>query len=613
MVLLAIACAIVTATSFALGTLLLSWTNTPLPLRSGDRCVVAVWLGLIVLCATLLGLSLVVRLSHPGLWLVWVPSLVGLFMMRATRQACAVPSRATTLGIALLIAAVATVAASPVTYYDTGFYHFGAIEWLTRFGAIRGLALLQSRFGFPASWLALAAPFNIGPLETHLSALPGAVAFILALLHLAIATARIVTRTGRPADVFVTVAFLLALPIIVRSRMVVSPSPDLPIIILAIVVGWLMLMLFEARGLDAAHDGRGWAIPLALSAGAMTIKTSAAALLIITLIAYLRYARRRAAGLICAASLVAPTAAFGIITSGCPLYPAPLLCVQRGWSAGTENARHVSEVIQLWARWSGPTPPDATAWNWVRPWSRVNPEFVSLLAYSIGGAIILSGLARSLPLPGAAWLSSLAGLGIVLTGYNAPDLRFAIGYLSILPAAFAAAVAGRVPARPGGAYLLGGAFLCGSFGHLHFAYPLLFPAFVVTSWVRTRPHQPATHLRERAPRRTALPAVLVALSIAALATQGAFNTWLRNTIRRDASGARGTGFALLLPPGLPVPVETELMHHRMNDVDYVSPRFGNQCWAAALPCTPSEDMLPLRLRAPASGLRGGFVRATATP
>lgn len=55
---------------------------------------------------------------------------------------------------------IANLTTQRVTWYDVGLYHFGSIRWLAEHGAVPGLALINSKFGFTSSWFALAAPFN---------------------------------------------------------------------------------------------------------------------------------------------------------------------------------------------------------------------------------------------------------------------------------------------------------------------------------------------------------------------------------------------------------------------------------------------------------------------
>jgi hypothetical protein len=68
------------------------------------------------------------------------------------------------------------------------------------------------------------------------------------------------------------------------------------------------------------------------------------------------------------------------------------------------------------------------------------------------------------------------------------------------------------------------------------------------------------------------------------------------------------GSVVLRPPPLPTLVASELIHHRVNDVGYVSPPAGSaQCWAV-IPCTWWPVPPSLHLLDPKHGIGGGLAR-----
>ncbi|HEY9614847.1 LIC_10190 family membrane protein, partial [Allocoleopsis sp.] len=163
--------------------------------RIGDRLIIAVWLGVVILSVSLLAVSLVLPLSPLVGALVAITMAAIALSLQCTRAEIrtlrSVLSAKWIFGFITLEAIVAASASQKITFFDTGLYHFQVIRWLSRFGAVPGLALIHNRFGFTSSWFALAAPFNAGIFEARTAALTSGFAFLLASLHFLICLTRI--------------------------------------------------------------------------------------------------------------------------------------------------------------------------------------------------------------------------------------------------------------------------------------------------------------------------------------------------------------------------------------------------------------------------------------
>lgn len=151
---------------FLIGTAILHGVKADCFTRIGDRFIVSVWLGVVILSVSLLAVSLILPLSSFVGIVVTVSLAAVALRSRSTRTeivaVLSVLSAKEIFGFISLELGVAAYTSQTITYYDTGLYHFQAIRWLSRFGAVPGLALIHSRFGFTSSWFALAAPFNAG-------------------------------------------------------------------------------------------------------------------------------------------------------------------------------------------------------------------------------------------------------------------------------------------------------------------------------------------------------------------------------------------------------------------------------------------------------------------
>jgi len=312
--------------------------------RPADGALVATWIGTLLLALVWLAVSLIQPL---------VPIVTVTLAVLLVAGALLLPSVRTTLlhlvtglspwsvvGMLALLLGVAFLCTQTVTFFDTGLYHAGLIEWLSRFGSVPGLALIEYRFGFTSSWFALAAVFNQGPLHGRIDALPGGYALWLASVHLSVSLHRLMRAQAALADWLVAIAYLMLLAWAARVGITVSPSPDVPVMVMCVTVAWAMLVIGTGHVRDVTRFGPE-AVPVLLSALAFALKPTVVPLLVVSLVFY---ALRRGVGgrliVLCGlvAVLVLPVLATSLVTTGCPLFPSPILCSSLPWSVGSAAA-----------------------------------------------------------------------------------------------------------------------------------------------------------------------------------------------------------------------------------------------------------------------------------
>lgn len=357
------------AVTFPVGLAILRLMDAQCFERSGERFVISVWLGTVLLADGLLAVSLFQPLSLATGGLLAAVLVGAALVVKRVRSEIRTAVQALylkmspiwSLGFIALLATVAYVATSGVNLYDAHLYHFQVIQWLSQVGVVPGLALIHNRFSFTSSWFAIAAPFNTGILETRVSALTGGFALLLITLQVFISFTHLLESPKRSQDWFVVAAAFIYLPFLMHSTLVVSPSPDLPAIALIVLVAWTMLVTGGSPGEPGLIILSPRLIPVLLAAGAMAIKLSAAVLLPIAVLFYALEQRRLRLGSLITASLVGiililPVLSFGLIASGCPLYPSPTLCQDLPWSVGREEAKMISGIIHIWPRWGGAAP-----------------------------------------------------------------------------------------------------------------------------------------------------------------------------------------------------------------------------------------------------------------
>jgi hypothetical protein len=623
-----------------------------------DRLIVAPWLGLLVLAVALLAVSVALPLS-PLIGLLVALALVLLAQSSgADRQALGVllgglSARHYWVG-ALLTVSVAAFNSGPVTWTDTGYYHYSVIQWLAQYGSVPGVALLFSNLGFTSAWFALAAPFSPIGIAPQVSAVANGAVTLLVLGQLGWCVTRCWGRGSvRLSDRFLLLFYGLLLPFMLRlsplAEIRVSPSPDYPVAMLVGVVAWSMLVVAQRPA-----PARGGLMPLVLAAGAVSLKLTALPLLGVASGFWLfcEWSRQRfeqsvgcdsgqspqlnsgdaldrrlnpsfnqaidqplnqpfaqsfnqlinqpfnrlsagrsvLIGLIFLGVMLSPLLIASLVTSGCPLYPSAVLCLDLPWSPTPQSVATTAANTHGWTTWYGAAPAGTNPWVWtVSQWLRTSRKQqitagLLLAAILAAGYVVMVQIWRSVrPAPqisdraarsavdrhrdpgasGKLWVAFLGVSGIVFLMLTSPFFRFSLPYIALLLALLLAVVLpiGRARSAPD------------------------------LAWYRRW---------SKAHRRMSgavLAAVVLLVTVAQLKSRPA---------------------TLLLPPPLPASI---IVTKRANDILYSAPASGDVpilpntppsvhkdlCWAARLPCA-FEVPDNVQLRDAQRGIAGGFVR-----
>ncbi|XKI46581.1 hypothetical protein R6H26_04855 [Altericista sp. CCNU0014] len=572
--------------------------------RAGDRLFLAIWLGLIIFCIGLLATSIIVPLS-PLVGLVVAFSLSGVALLnRRTRldlydlkrQVSPTQSRI----LCVVMVAISAISSQEVTWNDTGLYHYGVIRWLADFGTVPGVALLFENFGFTSSWFALASPFNPAFLGDRASGFTNSFVLLLAVLQFLWSMVRIFQLRARRSDWFIIAFMGIILPLVIGfhslAQIRISPSPDFPVILLAGTIAWSYLLLSDQKPpllsstaepffsdvaidpklnlkLSAATNSKSQLdlpsaalIPLVLAAGTLTIKLIAIPLVIVTGLRFSiqqltfpgfssqqRCQRLLVGGLILSC-LISPLIIHSLITSGCPLFPSSMFCLNVSWSLPPDQLQAVMRSTQQWITWYGKPPAGANPWVWgLTQWfttDSMNQILAVLILASIGVAVYLLRIAVKKKIPDAFWIVAMALLGIGFILMKAPFFRFMCGLLGLMPA-FAIAL------------------YCGQ------SYKS-FPLNCLLKLQRGQSRQ------------------LLAWSI----TIALFFVSILTVIQ-----LRGQYSRVLIPPPLR---QAKTIQKRVNDLTYNSPGKKGLCWASPLPC--AFIVKDVTLRDPRQGIRAGFRR-----
>jgi len=374
-----------------------------------------IYVGLLVVSAILLGAALFTSLTPLVGAIAALPGIMmylrGPGSNKRLRYYCAI-----------LTCLALFISMREISFYDTALYHQQAVKWLAEHGLVRGVALVNFRFGQISSWFALAAPLDHG-LTAGRVGIIGGVPFVLAVVSGFEIVRSFLNR--RPELATWAILGLMLSVVAVVWHVDTSLSPDMIVWLLPLAI---VTILTDPNATEADRLGRA----LVVSAMACLVKlTAAPALAYCFVLLAWRFARvpedRRRLAAFATVALGALTLliAASIITSGCPLFPSPFGCTSLPWSVGADAARSIQAEIQQFARasYSGLLFPITAA---------------AALASTLLGFAVRTRYSRHVL--GISW-TGIAFLLIVA----AP--RYAVGYLLLPVAALIAAVLERLAGR----------------------------------------------------------------------------------------------------------------------------------------------------------------------
>ncbi len=538
---------------FCLGTAALNLLKLDAVKSIGDRFFIAQWVGLIITADIYLFTSLfsplipVVSISIA--LIIVILSLIPKINRQELSQLIQQFRPKQIFGIFCLILFTAIFNPRDVFWYDTGLYHYQVTQWLAKTGAVDGLAQVHSRFGFTSSWFALSAVFDHGLLETRIGSLVNGFVVLLTVGQILERIQRIIfDKRNDYISYFICFAYSVISITSAYESLDLSLSPDFPVMILTVFIGWLLLVF------GAEKEGDISLILIILSAGAIAIKLSAIPLLIISFLYVIIKKQnliRKTRKLILVSSLslllILPSILYAVKVSGCPLFPSGFMCLNLPWAYTSESANYISQIIRDFARWTGATPADANWWNWLPKW--IEREMQATIQILLSLITFLLLIRYKNQVAGYMFIFLLGFLGITFMIAQAPVWRFGLGYLTVIPA-------------------LGIALLLSKIHHK-----------IVDFCKRVKP----------ASQYLTNPILWIILLIiwSVIFRQRAIN-WL-------------------IPPPLRQP--EILLTKEVDAIKYTMPPKGDdRCWSAVIPCTPEDLENRVKLLRPEMGIAGGFAK-----
>lgn len=373
----------------------------------------AIWWGLLSLAVVVLAVHLNAPLrSARAAWLIGLVVLglgtAGLIAirrrglkLRVVRRRPMVPMY---VGISVATVYLAAAALGPVTNYDTGLYHLGAIAYAGDFPTIPGLANVYFPFGYANAEFPLGAILGNGPWDGEGFRLLNGLIMALVAADLCVRS-----RARRLTPGFFVLAVGLTagwVPMVALSDYwVTSPTSDSAVLALTIAS--------SAYLVDAVASRREWAINagtcVAISAIMVMLRPTmivyAVTIVFALGVVYLVRRKRnslhvRWAPLVLVAAGVfvagAVTTARDYLLSGWLQYPLSVFSFRVDWLAPdpvdyrTATLGAARNPLDLWAA--------AEGWEWIPVWLTGLPrqwEFYELLALAATAVFLLRLAARS--------------------------------------------------------------------------------------------------------------------------------------------------------------------------------------------------------------------------
>ena len=535
--------------------------------RRGARPAVmgsALWWGLAILAVAVSVIGVAVPLRSTGaalavLALILLLGVPGWLLLRRRNPGTIRMAGSWWWVVGVLAASqvyLAIAALGPVTGYDTGLYHLGAIAYAGDFATMPGLSNLYGPLGYATAQFPLAAVLGNSPLGSEGFRLLNGLLMGLAALDLVLRL-RCPPTVGRYVLlVGITAAWL---PMLAFSDFwVTSPSQDSAVLVLTVVA--------TAYLADAVAGGRHW-VRDASTAGALAVLLVSirstmivfglVALGVLVLVAVRRRRIAPRARLIVSASLVAGLALLATfatllrdyLLSGWVQFPLSVHAFDVPWLASDPTP--LREATLGFHRNRADIWHSVTGWDWVGPWFvRLPSQWESFeLAAMLLAVVVL------------VWLAARAAHGC---------FRWRLLALTMLPSAVASAVwwLATPPA-------------------FRFAWGPLFTLFAIpigwSLWQLARRHDSAGRLwRQLAVAGLGVPIIAV-LSVCITIR---FD-W--NSIDVDRQGW-GVPFAVAAIP------KAEVERRVLPDGLMIGvPVVADQCWATYPMCTP-QPVESLRMR-----------------
>ncbi len=330
--------------------------------EGADGWLLAFWVGWVGALFALQIWHLLLPVDVRALAALALAGAIGLVAGRLPRPRSRGASRALPLlALAVTAAWLSNRALGGPQHGDSGAYFIPTVRWLVAYPIVPGLANLFVPYGFNQSYFLYVAMLEVGPFTRGSYHVANGV-LVLALFargYLGLYRVLRPKRRSGPADVF----HALFLPVVVALAVgifLTSPSPDLPVFVLGVVVSG-ELIAFLARGVPRLAPDRNLLVIVLLAAGGITVKLSfaglGAAIMLVAALVFLVRDRPglalsvRTGGAIAVIFMVSivPWVVRNVFLSGRPFYPSPVGALPVEWRTRADAVEWIAAPMHFGA------------------------------------------------------------------------------------------------------------------------------------------------------------------------------------------------------------------------------------------------------------------------
>lgn len=360
---------------------------------------------------------------------------------------------------------LANNAIQPPLNYDSGLYHLSSVRWITSFPIIPGLGNLHGRLAFNNSYFLYAAILEIGFWTDKSYHIANGLLQMVLFAQIFISCIKLF-RNKLKLELYHIFYILLLAPVIkiAGDVNISSPSPDLPVFILGVVLmASLLAFLENSKHNNEKNDYSVFFIAV-LAIIAIIIKfsffimgLSAVALIIIILLIWkknnpdINIKKPLIWIIVAGVSGIIPWMIRSVILSGYMIYPVPFGSFPVDWRIPYKDVVFMAKEIHRWAQTSGVNFEVTGRFDWFGPWlirmfgdlDIVIPLFLVFTGCLLFIIFRIKNKVRSIS-DRKLWLFLIPpAASIIYWLFTAPDPRFAGSSFWVLGAGFIVLTAGH--------------------------------------------------------------------------------------------------------------------------------------------------------------------------
>jgi len=292
------------------------------------------------------------------------------------------------LGMTAIAIAIwlANRAIGPALNADSGLYHFTSVRWATSYPIVPGLGNLHYRLAFNSSYFLYVASLDIGAWAYESHHLANGFLLLMLLTQIFLSVVKLVGRV-EPLKVY-EIFDIVLLPSVLKEALgtnVSSPSPDLAVFVLGVVVSRQLLVFLVNSHYSRRESGYAVFWIAALASVGITVKLNflilgSATSLLAAIVWFVRGRSEERTDdkrtltwvTIFVAGVLVLWMTRGVILSGYIAYPAVTGSFPVEWRIPESEVVEVAQDTRAWARQPGGyTDPKKVLsnWEWLAPWA----------------------------------------------------------------------------------------------------------------------------------------------------------------------------------------------------------------------------------------------------